>query len=288
MGFDGVKPHSRGTLTFSANTVQFAAAKGSAAVLVAAIPRYSLNHDCRETVPGAAGWLLQTAPLLGLINPLVEGATTASGVGMGMFRTGVSALEFDYVDSSRGLHKAVFLLPRNAGDSAQRALASLSVPIEAVALAPHPTFSKTANLLSGRITLGKGVGSIRVADLPAGEGGMPPFLEALIYEQLISRLNSSGYFRHVLRAGEDVPSGGTGELFTLQMSISAFAEGKPRLRLATIGFGKTRITAELRVSNSSNTLLRDNIVNASIGDDQSSSDACRLLVMRVAKLVTNE
>lgn len=98
-------------------------------------------------------------------------------------------------------------------------------------------------------------------------------------------MSSSGYFTHVLRAGEDVPSGGTGELFTLQVSIRAFAEGKPRLRLMTMGFGKARITAGVRVSDSSNTLLRDNIVNANVGDDQSSLDACRLLARRVAGLV---
>jgi hypothetical protein len=90
----------------------------------------------------------------------------------------------------------------------------------------------------------------------------------------------------VLRAGEDIPGGSTGELFTLQMSITAFAEGKPRLRLAAIGFGKARITAEVRVSSSSSTLLKDNIVNSNAGGDQSSSDACRLLAMRVATLVT--
>jgi hypothetical protein len=89
----------------------------------------------------------------------------------------------------------------------------------------------------------------------------------------------------VLRVGEDVP-GGAGELLTLEMSITAFAEGKPRLRLVTMGFGKARITAEVRVSNSSNTLLRDNIVNASVGDDQNSLNASRLLAARVARLTT--
>lgn len=288
IGFDAVKPHSRGTLTLSTNAIQFASAKASATVPIAAIPRYSLNEDSREVVPGAAGWLLQTASIAGFINPLAEMGAIGSGLGMGTLRTGVSALEIDYMDAGHALHKAVFLVPRNIGDSASHALASLNIPAEAVTPLPHPTFSKNANLLSSRVTLGKGVGSIRVLDLPAGEGGMPSFLEALTYEQLISRLNASGYFRHVLRAGEDIPTGGTGELFTLQTSITAFAEGKPRLRLATIGFGKVRITAEVRVSDSSSTLLKDNIVNSNVGDDQSGFDACQLLAMRVARLITKD
>jgi hypothetical protein len=80
----------------------------------------------------------------------------------------------------------VFLLPRNTGDSAGHALASLNIPVKAVASAPQPIFSKNANLLSGsRVRLRKSIGSIRVADPAAGESGMPPFLEALVYEQLI-------------------------------------------------------------------------------------------------------
>jgi hypothetical protein len=186
IGFDGVKLHSRGTLTFSTNAIQFAGARTSVAVPIAAIAHYSLNADSREVVPGAAGWLLQTAPLFGFINPLVEAGSVASGLGVGMLRNSVSALEFDYVDSSHGLHKAVFLLPRNTGDSAGHALASLNIPVKAVASAPQPIFSKNANLLSGsRVRLRKSIGSIRVADPAAGESGMPPFLEALVYEQLI-------------------------------------------------------------------------------------------------------
>jgi hypothetical protein len=179
IGFDGVKPHSRGTLTLSTNAIQFVSPKASATVPIAAIPRYSLTKDSREIVPGAAGWLLQTASIAGFINPLAEMGTIGSGLGMGMLRTGVSALEIDYVDTGHALHKAVFLVPRNTGDSAGRALASLNVPTEAVAPLPHPAFSKNADLSGSRGALGKGSGSIRVVDLPAGEGGMPPFLEAL-------------------------------------------------------------------------------------------------------------
>jgi hypothetical protein len=286
VGFDGLKPHSRGTLTFSTNAIQFAGAKASAAVPIASIPRYSLNDDSKEVVPGAAGWLLQSAPLF--INPLVEAGSIASGLGLGMLRTRVSALEFDYVDSSHGSHKALFLVPRNTADSARLALSSLNVPMETVAPVPHPTFSKDANLLGNRVGLGKGVGSIRVADPAASDGGMPPFLEALLYEQLISQLKSSGYFSQVLRAGEDVPIGSAAELYTLQIKITAFGEGKPRLRLATLGFGKARITAEVQVSDSSNTLLRHNIVNATVSGDQNTFDASWLLAARVAKLVTKD
>jgi hypothetical protein len=285
-GFDGVKPHSRGTLTLSTSAIQFASARASATVPITAIPHYSVSENSREVVPGTAGWLLQTASIVGLINPLLEAGAIGSGLGVGMLRTNASALQIDYMDSGHGLHKAVFLLPRNGGDAADRALVSLNVPAEAVAPLSHPTFSKNANLLSSRITLGKGGGTIRVADLAGNEGGMPPFLKALIYEQLVSQLNASGYFKHVLRAGEDIPPGAAGELFTLETSVTAFGEGKPRLRLATIGFGKARITAEVRISDSSSNVLKDNVVNAKAGDDQSSLDACRLLARRVTGLIT--
>jgi hypothetical protein len=286
IGLEGVKPQSRGPLTFSSDAIQFAGGKASVTVPTAAVTRYSLNPYSREVAPGFSRSLLQTATLV--FSPLVEGGVIASGIGLGMVRTGVAALEFDYLDSSNGLHRVVFLLPRTADDSARQAMASLHVPVEAAAPAPHPTFPRNANLLTGRAILSKGAESIRVTDVAAGESGMPAFFEALIYEQLISRLNASGYFRHVLRAGEDAPSGAAGKLFSLQTGITGFMEGKPRLRFATLGFGKGRITAEVRLSAASNTLLRDNIVNVTAVDGQSSLDACRLLAANVVQLVTKK
>jgi hypothetical protein len=212
----------------------------------------------------------------------------ASGIGLGMVRTGVAALEFDYLDSSNGVHRAVFLLPRTADDSARQAMASLHVSVEAAAQSPHPTFPKNANRLTSRAILSKGAESVRVDDVAAGESGMPSFFEAVIYEQLISRLNSSGYFRDVLRVGEDAPSDAAGKLLNLQTGITGFTEGRPRLRFATLGFGKGKITAEVRLSDGSNTLLRDNIVNVTAVDGQSTLDACRLLAIDVVKLITKK
>jgi hypothetical protein len=88
----------------------------------------------------------------------------------------------------------------------------------------------------------------------------------------------------VLRSGEDVP-GGAGDLFTLQVGVTAFTEGKPRLRLATIGFVEAKIIAEARVFDGSNTLPRDNVLNIGASDSESSFDAGRLLAGRVARFV---
>jgi hypothetical protein len=88
----------------------------------------------------------------------------------------------------------------------------------------------------------------------------------------------------VLRSGEEVP-GGAGDLFTLHVGVTAFTEGKPRPRLATIGLGKAKMTAEARVFDGSNTLLRDDVLNISASDSESSFDAGRLWAGRVARLV---
>lgn len=282
-GLDGVKPHSHGRLTFLANGIQFVSSKGSATVPIAAIRGYSLSDDSREVIPGLGGFILDSAVFSPLfINPLIDAGELASGAGVGMLRKGVSALEFDYVDSNHGLHSAVFLLPRKSGDPVRKAMALLMVPVAAASVS-HPIFPKSAIVVSNSIGL-KGTGSIRVADLEAGSGGTPPYLEGVIYEQLISQLTSSRYFIHVLRAGEDVPAG-SGKLLTLQMSLDGFNAGKPRLHLVT-PFGKGKIAAEVRLSDESDTLLRDDFVNIGVGDDVSNVDACRLLSARVAKDVT--
>ena len=284
-GLDGVKPHSHGRLTFSANEIQFASSKASARVPIAAIRSYSLSDDTREVFPGLAGSLMDD-PALGLINPLAEATVLGAGIGAGMLRRSVSALEFDYVDSHHGLHKAVFLLPRSSGDRARHAMALLNLPMEAAASVPHPSFPKSAVLLRNFIGP-KGSGSIRVADPAAGSSGTPPYLEGVIYEQLFSQLTSSRYFLHVLRAGEDVPAG-SGKLLTPQIGLDGFTAGKPRLRLVTLGFGQAKIAAEVRLSDDSHLLLRDDIVNTRAGDDESSVDACQWLSARIAREVTKK
>jgi hypothetical protein len=285
-GFDGLKPNSHGRLTLSANAVEFFSSRKSAKVPVSAIRCYNVGDDTRDAIPGLAGFLLEDVPFIGLINPLAEAGEMASGIGIGMFRKGTSALEFDYEDSRHGLHKAVFLLPRSSGDMVRHAMASLNIPAEVVAPASNPTFPKNANLLRNPI-MPKRTGSIQVADPDAGSGGAPPFLEGVVYEQLISQLTSSKYFRHVLRAGEDIPAD-SGPMLSLRIQIAGFNGGKPRLRVATARFGKVKIAAEARVFDASAALLRDNIVDTSVGDDMSNVDASRMLASRVATLVTRK
>lgn len=108
---------------------------------------------------GAAGLLLQSAPLF--FNPLFEAGAISSGVGIGMLRGDFAALSVDYVNSNHGLHKAVFLLPRDAGNSARDALAALRIPVKSVPPQTHPTFPKSADLLRTRVSPGK-------ASIPSG------------------------------------------------------------------------------------------------------------------------
>jgi hypothetical protein len=120
LGLEGIKHNTMGTLTIGKGTLEFAKGGRKADVPATSITEVLTGADTQRTLGGTFGTLTMFAPY-------------GSGRFLSLFRTKIDTLSITYVDSSNGLHGAVFTMPKGKAAAAKKALlaqgAKTSVPL---------------------------------------------------------------------------------------------------------------------------------------------------------------
>ncbi len=121
LGLEGMKRNTMGTLTIDKGTLEFAKGDVKADVPATSITEVIMGADTQRTLGGTFGTLTMFAPY-------------GSGRFLSLFRTKIDTLSITYVDTSGGVHGAVFSLPQGKVVAAKKALlaqgAKTSVPME--------------------------------------------------------------------------------------------------------------------------------------------------------------
>lgn len=109
LGLEGVKRHAAGTLAAEDGNLVFTSSGKKTTVPCSSITEMMTNHDTERTIGGTVGTLSMFAPYGG-------------GRFLSLFREKISVLAITYVDSSGGVHGAVFTFPAGNSHSAKKAL----------------------------------------------------------------------------------------------------------------------------------------------------------------------
>lgn len=121
LGLDGLKRNVTGTLAAENGSLVFTKGKKKVAVPAASITEVMTGKDSERTIGGTVGVLSMFAPYGG-------------GRFLSLFRTKIDTLAIEYVDTSGGIHGAIFILREGNADAAKKALLSqgarTSVPAE--------------------------------------------------------------------------------------------------------------------------------------------------------------
>jgi hypothetical protein len=121
LGFAGLKHNATGTLAAENGSLVFTMGKKKVAVPGASIKEVLTGKDTERTIGGTIGVISMFAPYGG-------------GRFLSLFRTKIDTLAIEYIDTSGGIHGAIFVLRQGNADAAKKALLSqgarTSVPAE--------------------------------------------------------------------------------------------------------------------------------------------------------------
>jgi hypothetical protein len=126
-GLEGLSHNAGGTLAAENGNLIFTHGKKKVTVPASSITEVMTGKDTERTIGGTVGTLTMFAPY-------------GSGRFLSLFRTKIDTLSIEYVDSSGGIHGAVFTLSQGNALGAKKALlsqgAKTSVPVEVEADTP--------------------------------------------------------------------------------------------------------------------------------------------------------
>ena len=121
LGLESLKHNVTGTLAAENGSLVFTKGKKKVAVPAASITEVLTGKDTGRAIGGSVGVLTMFAPYGG-------------GRFLSLFRTKIDTLAIEYVDTSGGIHGAIFILRKGNADAAKKALLSqgarTSVPAE--------------------------------------------------------------------------------------------------------------------------------------------------------------
>jgi hypothetical protein len=110
-GLDGLKHNVTGTLAAENGSLVFTKGKKKVAIPAASITEVLTGKDTERTIGGTVGIFSMFAPYGG-------------GRFLSLFRTKIDTLAIEYVDTSGGIHGAIFILRKGNADAAKKALLS--------------------------------------------------------------------------------------------------------------------------------------------------------------------
>lgn len=271
IGMEGAKENGSGRLSFSERTITFLTDKTTSLIPMAAIRSVAIDHTSKPLLRGIAGTLAAFAP-------------NGGGQVYGAIRPGAEMLTIFYKDEDKALHAAVMLLPKSSKPAVTEAFARVGVPImESPQIddgldRPVPQRRKAALYPAG----GETRPAVMVT-LPENDAvSVPTAFTASAYEQLVAESAKSGLFGTVWREGDRRTDRGT---LRMVVRITDFKKGNAGVRgaIPVVGMiaGKTLITANVSLTDSSGALLLDKEVEGSKRMMGESIGATRSLAQRV-------
>jgi hypothetical protein len=125
VGFDNIKPHKRGTLTFLPTGLQFATEKEKGDILTTSITDVFAGQESRQDVSGVAGTIVKA------------GIPYGGGRVVSLFSHKVEVLTVEFSDENGGFHGAIFVLANGKATELRNALVKQGAKtVEHVTVAP--------------------------------------------------------------------------------------------------------------------------------------------------------
>ena len=273
-GFGQTKPNSRGLLSISRNRLIFDSSKRSEIILPASITAFDIDSESRASLASKTMRPIQASPYL---SSLVADVAP---------RLADDVVTLDYRDERGGLHEAVVLVPKNIGHGFASYLSNMQVPEIVPSASPAPIEEPAGNSKAKSKKPCEDCAhytGIRLGRVEIAAEGIPASVRALLYEDLVSQLQSSGYFVEVLRSGEQ-PSNSAGSLAQIQISVQSFTRGKSLARqVAPIG-GRTQLLAGVQITSPSGRVVFGRTLTAALSGHGDDLEVCELMSKKIVKL----
>jgi hypothetical protein len=260
-GFPGSKPHAKGTLSLTTDSLTFTSNSGNVSIPRISITAVSAGHQ-RVELWGVGGRILRMT--------IPDGGGIAAAAVM---HHRIDMLTIEFHDHRGGMHSAVFFL---AANEAERALQGFALaPIQP----PPPSQAVCGNGAIDR-------NSVLVAAPDWDRAQVPAAYRALVYEHIVDRLRRTPQIGYVYREGE---TGGHNACpqYTIHIAIAAFKEGSSvkRAALGPAGFfvGTTQMAFDISITDSSSRLNVSEEIKATIRGESESTNVADHLAKTLAK-----
>jgi hypothetical protein len=261
-GFPDIKAGKNGTLTLSADALTFTSKSAQSTIPRSSILAVSNGSD-RVEIWGTTGQLMR------MIIPDGGGLAAAA-----VMHHRVGMLTIDFVDVHGGKHSAVFTMPPIQADAGLAKFSAIPTTI-------HPP---TAAMACTNAAINPG--SVLV-DAPDWEGAqVPAAYRGLVYEHVMSRLQSVKGVSHVYRNGE-LPSDGSCPAYTIKISVQAFKQGN-QIRRAALGpvglfVGTTQVSFDFNLTDAKGHLDQSEQVKTAIRTQAESMTVADKFAKALAK-----
>jgi len=271
-GFPELKPHNKGTLSFSLDSVTFSGKTGTTSIDRKDVTAVSSGNQKVE-IWGMKGRILRAA------------MPNGSGVAGAMFmKHRVDMLTVEYRDRHGAIHGAVFFLPAHQADQALQSFTQMPVPLRPEAV---PDFPNRAELTTAPNCQDSVEARSVLVVAPSWEHTeVPAAYRALVYEHVVDRLRLTQGAGRVYRDGED-----SGQKlcpqYTIHISIVVFKPGSQvkRAVLGPVGFfvGTTQMTFDTTLTDTSGSVNLHTQVKGKTRGETENTNVADGVAKKIAK-----
>jgi hypothetical protein len=263
LGFPEVKPHNKGTLTFSSDSVTFSGKAGTSSIDRKDVTAVSSGNQKVE-IWGMKGRVLRAV------------MPNGSGVAGAMFmHHRVDMLTVEYRDKQGAIHGAVFFLPAHQADQALQSFTQMLAPVQTEALTDPPVRVELATVPNCQDSVEPR--SVLLAAPNWEHTDVPAAYRVLVYEHVIDRLRLTQGAGRVYRDGENdghklCPQ------YTIHISVAAFKTGS-QVKRAILGpagmfVGTTQMTFDTALNDASGSVdLHKQVKGTTRGESESTNVA---------------
>ncbi len=263
-GFSELKPHIKGTLAVSPDSVTFWNKAGKTSIDRYTVTAVSAGNQ-RVELWGVTGRLIRMA--------IPQGGGLAASTVM---HHRVDMLTVEYRDQRGAVHGAVFFLPAHQADQALQRISQLPAPCSSPEAVPEQPV-RTALDVVPDCQDSVEARSVLVAAPNWDETNVPAAYRALVYEHVVDRLRRTEGAGRVYRDGENnVPK--VCPQYTIHISVTGFKQGSQvtRAMLGPVGMfvGTTQMKFDTALSDTSGSVdLHKQIKGSTRGESESTGVA---------------
>jgi hypothetical protein len=246
VGLPDIKQNANGLLMIQDAVLHFDAGKHRAAVPIASIDDIFVGSEMTE----AGGIYGEAAKGAALAAPYDSGAALTL-----LLRQKVDVMTVTYRDENRGLHAAIFALPKDRAQQfrtdllAQKAaaIAGRAGASSGMAAAPQAASAEHAAAVIASAPGDASKPAIRIEPVVATDASIPQEFRMAIYEELVERLRRSGLYSQVYRSGDRAASGNP-NVETLVAEVQQFKKGSQTERELTVVLGASKVVMHVTLT----------------------------------------
>jgi hypothetical protein len=252
VGMQNVKRDATGLLLIQSKELHFDAGRSRGVIPISSIEEVYVGTEVTE----GGGKLGELARGAAMAAPYDSGAALTL-----LMIQKVDVLTVTYRDSDRGLHAAIFAVPKNHADQFRADLISSGAHVNNAAKAlriPHE--SPSAGSARPKSPLAS---AILVEPVDSGDVNIPAEFRLAIYEDIVERLQVSGIYARVFRSGDHRADGISG-LVILNTEVEKFKAGnQPEREIVTV-LGATTVKLGVKLSTRDGAILLDKEVEGKV------------------------